>query len=45
VLAAVLGETTEVARAMERALAAAGIAGHAQAFSVDTEGAVSTPVS
>jgi homoserine kinase len=41
VLAAVLGETTEVARAMERALAAAGITGHAQAFSVDTEGAVS----
>jgi homoserine kinase len=42
VLAAVPGDTTEVARAMEVALAAAGIPGRAQAFSVDTEGAVST---
>ena len=45
VLAAVLGDTTPVARAMERALAAAGISGRAQAFSVDTEGAVSSAVS
>lgn len=45
VLAAVLGDTTEVARAMEGTLAAAGIPGRAQAFSVDTEGAVSTTAS
>jgi homoserine kinase len=42
VLAAVLGDTTPVARAMESALAAAGLSGRAHAFSVDTEGAVST---
>ena len=45
VLAAVLGDTTPVARAMESALAAAGISGRAQAFSVDTAGAVSSAVS
>jgi homoserine kinase len=45
VLAAVLGDTAPVARAMESALAAAGISGRAQAFSVDTEGAVSSAVS
>src|SRR5204863_16192 len=41
VLAAALGDTTDVGRAMESALAAVGIPGRAQAFSVDTEGAVS----
>ena len=41
VLAAVIGDTTGVARAMERALGAAGIPGRAQALGVDTEGAVS----
>jgi homoserine kinase len=40
VLAAVMGDTTGVARAMEAALAAAGIPGRAHTFSVDTEGAV-----
>jgi homoserine kinase len=44
VLAAVSGEgdTPAVARAMEAALATAGIPGRAQTFAVDTEGAVST---
>jgi homoserine kinase len=41
VVAAVAGETAAVARAMESALAAAGIQGRAQAFGVDTAGAVS----
>jgi homoserine kinase len=45
VLAAVLGDTAPVGRAMESALAAAGISGRALAFSVDTEGAVSSAVS
>jgi homoserine kinase len=41
-LAAVGGDEAEpVARAMETALRAAGIEGHARAFAVDTEGAVS----
>jgi homoserine kinase len=39
-LAAVTGEVEGVARAMERALAGAGIPGAARAFAVDTEGAV-----
>ncbi len=43
VLAAVTGEADAVARAMERALAAAGIPGHARALPVDTEGAVARP--
>ena len=41
VLAAVPGCTAEVERAMESALAAAGIPGHAHTLPVDTEGAVS----
>ena len=40
-LAAVGDEAEPVARAMETALRAAGIEGHARAFAVDTEGAVS----
>jgi homoserine kinase len=40
-LAAVSDDTEPVARAMESALRAAGIEGHARAFAVDTEGAVS----
>jgi homoserine kinase len=40
-LAAVGEEADLVARAMETALRAAGIEGHARAFAVDTEGAVS----
>ncbi len=43
VLAAVTGEADAVARAMERALAAAGFPGHARALPVDTEGAVARP--
>jgi homoserine kinase len=39
-LAAVAGDGARVARAMEAALAAAGLAGRAEAFGVDTEGAV-----
>lgn len=42
VLVVVPGDTTPVARAMESALAAAGIPGRAEALRVDTEGAVST---
>jgi homoserine kinase len=40
-LAAVRDEAEPVARALEAALRAAGIEGHARAFAVDTEGAVS----
>jgi homoserine kinase len=40
-LAAVSDDAEPVARAMESALRAAGIEGHARAFTVDTEGAVS----
>ena len=41
VLAAVAGDPSDVVRAMEDALTAAGIPGRARAFDVDTEGAVS----
>jgi homoserine kinase len=42
-LAVVSGAAEPVARAMETALAAAGIPGAARAFAVDTEGAVVLP--
>jgi homoserine kinase len=42
VLAAVAGSGDAVARAMESALAAAGIPGSARSFAVDTEGAIGT---
>jgi homoserine kinase len=42
-LAAVTGDADAVARAMERALAAAGVRGRAAPLDVDTEGAVSRP--
>jgi homoserine kinase len=43
-LAAVRDDVDAVARAMAAALAAAGTQGHARAFAVDTEGAVSREV-
>jgi homoserine kinase len=43
VLAATTREVDAVARAMERALAGAGVRGHARAFEVDTEGATARP--
>jgi homoserine kinase len=42
-LAAVAGDAEAVARAMERALGAAGVRGRASAFAVDTEGAAARP--
>jgi homoserine kinase len=42
-LAAVAGDAEAVARAMERALGAAGVRGRASAIAVDTEGATARP--